>query len=97
MGAKRTNAELLSRRTISCYAIIINGVMIGERDGMMNDPWLKFGALGSIGFILGWTLPEYLTKNEISLTPFAGGLMFFVIALVMRHYFRKKKEQRRIP
>lgn len=58
----------------------------------MKDPWLKFGALGSIGFIPGWALPEYITKHEVTLTPFAGGLMFFIAALMMRSYFRKRKK-----
>lgn len=59
---------------------------------MLNDPWIKYGLLGGIGFITGWALPEYLIKNEITLIPIAGGLMFFIAALVMRSYIRKKKE-----
>jgi hypothetical protein len=59
---------------------------------MVKDKWVKFGALGGFGFVLGWALPEYLLRNEVSFTPFAGGLMFFIAALVMRSYFRKKKQ-----
>lgn len=66
----------------------------GGDDGMdmTKDPWLKFGILGGIGFIAGWAVPEYLFKNEITLIPVAGGLMFFAAALIMRSYLRKKKD-----
>jgi hypothetical protein len=67
-------------------------ILIRERGGMTKDPWLRYGIFGGISFIFGWAVPEYFFKDEVTLIPFAGGLMFFVAALVMRQNFRKKKE-----
>lgn len=55
---------------------------------MFKDPWVRYGALGGIGFVLGWAIPESLLNGEISWTPLAGGIAFFITALLARRYIR---------
>ncbi len=55
---------------------------------MFKDPWVRYGALGAIGFVLGWAVPEYFIHDKVAFTPFAGGIAFFITALLVGRYLR---------
>lgn len=59
---------------------------------MTKDPWILFGFLGGLGFILGWTVPAYLVNHEIVLTPIVGGVGFFLLSLVARQIVKRMKK-----
>jgi len=59
---------------------------------MTKDPWILFGFLGGISFILGWTLPAYLVNHEIVLAPVVGGIGFFLVSLAARRIVKRMRK-----
>ncbi len=56
---------------------------------MFKDPWVRYGVLGGIGFGLGWAVPEYVIHGKVAWAPFAGGIAFFITALLVRRHIRR--------
>jgi hypothetical protein len=58
----------------------------------MKDPWIFFGLMGGLGFILGWAVPAYLVNHEIVMSPIVGGVGFFLLAIAAKQIVRRMKK-----